>query len=185
MLENDIRKGSWWRINKKYPKVEEQLDVFSLWLDHGKNPKDGTYAYIVSPAVKSDGMKEYASSLPVEVLRNSPDLQAVMHSKDGCLGAAFFQPGSLETDRGFRLSVNQPCLVMLRKIENGYYLAVSNPRNEALAVDVEINRKLEGIGSTWIEDREVSSVEFEFPKGPSAGKSRVRNIKFVGEQGGI
>jgi chondroitin AC lyase len=185
MLENDTRQGSWWRINKKYPKDEVRLDVFSLWLDHGKSPEDGTYAYIVSPAVKPGGMKEYAASVPVKVLCNSADLQAVKHSKDGCLGAAFFQPGSLETDRGFRLSVNQPCLVMLRRIENGYYLAVSNPRNEAMAVDVEINRRLEGAGSTWSEDREVSSVGFEFLEGPSAGRSLVRKIEFAGEQGGM
>src|SRR5690606_16844154 len=62
-LKNGTEKGSWWRISKQTstPKEEVTMDVFKLWIDHGKRPSDATYEYMVVPATTVDKLKQNTS----------------------------------------------------------------------------------------------------------------------------
>jgi chondroitin AC lyase len=182
-LANEAQRGSWWRINRRYPKEEISMEVFSLWIDHGIKPSNAAYAYIVWPGAEPAGLAEYAASPPVSVLSNAPGLQAVHHRETGVLGAAFFEAGSLETDAGFRLEVDRPCLVLVREMKPALQVALSNPRNEALTVQVRINRRLEGEGVLPSEDPGESRIVFELPGGVRAGRSVVRTFRSSGRDG--
>ena len=72
-LSNRIESGSWFSINKQSSSSKniENIEVFKLWLDHGKRPqgenlwlypgkmdtKDVTYQYIVVPNAKKENLE--------------------------------------------------------------------------------------------------------------------------------
>jgi chondroitin AC lyase len=153
--------GSWYRIRRASPKTKVELEVFSLWIDHGKKPKGARYAYIVAPGVASKEMPAYARDPGVEVLSNSASLQAVQHKKLRILAAAFYKPGKLSTADGLTVSVDQPCLLLLRDDKQGTRVSLSNPKNQKLTVNLTVTRK----GAAAVERK------FDLPGGEKAGSS--------------
>jgi chondroitin AC lyase len=153
--------GSWYRIHPASPKTKVELEVFSLWIDHGKKPKGARYAYIVAPGVATKEMPAYARDPGVEVLRNTTSLQAVQHKKLRILAAAFYKPGKLSTTEGLTVSVDQPCLLLLREDKKGLRASLSNPRNQKLTVNLTVAHK----GAAAVERK------FDLPGGEKAGSS--------------
>ena len=106
----------------------------------------------------------------VEVLSNTPALQAVRHNRLKLLEAAFHQPGKLTTSSGWTLSVDQPCLLLLQEAAEGAQLSVSNPDNKPLSVHVAIDHALIGPGCSPAE-RGGTIVKIMLPDGEEAGRS--------------
>ena len=52
-LTAQTQSGRWYDINTSKSKKEEKEDVFTLGINHGVAPKDGSYAYIVVPGKTS------------------------------------------------------------------------------------------------------------------------------------
>ena len=89
------------------------MPVFKLWIDHGAKPKAAAYEYAVVPGVEAVVFQAWLARKSVEVLQNTPELQAVRHNESGVLGAAFYQPGRLNANPF--VAVDQPCLVLIVK----------------------------------------------------------------------
>lgn len=53
-------------------------------------------------------------------------------------GAAFYEPGRLAMRKGLAVSVDRPCLLVLRETPKGYAVSLANPRNAGLTVRVRI-----------------------------------------------
>lgn len=158
VLKTTKQTGSWRLINGNLSDEPVQEDIFSLWLDHGKSPKGASYEYIILPGAKSSEMPGYMKNSPMEVLRNDGEVQAVWHRKLGIFEAAFRAAGEISLGDGRRLSVDGPCLVIVRG--NTITLA-----GQARATDksASVRVKLSG-----------SSLLFELPQGELAGMSITR-----------
>ena len=76
------------------------LDVFTLWLEHGAQPKGESYRYVVVPKASAAEVAAYAASPPVQVLANTAALQAVRHDTLKASGVAFHQAGSVSLHPG-------------------------------------------------------------------------------------
>ena len=168
--------GSWTDIAPG-PAGPVTREVFSLWIAHGKNPDGGSYEYVVLPDCKGAAAQEEVGRL--EVLSNTPAIQAVRHKGLKLLGAAFRQPAKLAGGRGWELSVDQPCLLLCRQTAEGVQISVSNPRNAPLTVTVTIDRALAGEGCSPA-GAGGSAVRFVLPEGNQAGSSVTRTLKEAG-----
>lgn len=142
-------------------------NVFNLWIDHGANVNGGSYQYTVLPGV--DGVRAEALVRQVQVLSNTPAVQAVRHGRLKLLQAAFRQPGALTDIDGRSLSVDQPCLLLLQETADGVNLSVSNPENKLLTVNVTLDRALSGPGCSLTEVR-GTCVKIVLPGGEEAGR---------------
>lgn len=160
-LRNDIQTGSWYDINNQYDPDPISKDIFNLWIDHGTQPTQAQYAYIVAPGITKSDLPRYNQRHGIQILQNTPQCQAVHHANHRITGAVFYEPGTLEITRELTLSVNHPCIVILR--DNT--LTVSNPKNEALTVAV-----------TLTKGDEVETHVFELPDGLDAGKSVTQEL---------
>ncbi|MSS71887.1 MAG: hypothetical protein EXS64_10410 [Candidatus Latescibacteria bacterium] len=157
-LRNDVQKGSWKRISLQSSDEEIARDVFKLWIDHGRSPEGATYAYYVAPGLSLADTPSYVARPGVEILRNDPDLQAVRHA--GVTGIAFYTPGSLKAADSLRVTVDRACLVLLRERAGVLIASVSNPENEAMIVNMTVERQGRG-----------HAMRFDLPDGPEAGKT--------------
>ena len=95
---------------------------FELWLDHGKDPQGGTYAYVMLPGKTAQETGNYAADPDVEILENTPSLQVVREKKLGITAMVFWDAGEYN---GIR--VDQPMMLMVQDRESGYRISVSDP----------------------------------------------------------
>lgn len=119
----ESRSGSWTESFKKdKDAATHSRTYFTLWQDHGSNPKDAGYAYIVLPGRTAEQVRAYATQPAVKLLANTPQVQAVEASAMGVLAANFWQAGEAG-----RLRSTGPAAVLVHQHADRLSLAVSDP----------------------------------------------------------
>jgi chondroitin AC lyase len=166
--------GSWQLINGNMPDEPVEKEVFSLWLDHGRDPREASYAYAVASNIALDKMSGWARHPGFEVLGNSTSLQAV---RFGALTqVAFRQPGALELGDGLRLRVDRPCLLMLRRTRWGCRLSLAEPTQSEEQVTVTLTGHYSARGCRYVESAGETAVTFRLPRGGRAGATVTRRL---------
>jgi chondroitin AC lyase len=120
-------------------------------------------------------MDRYAEKLPLEIVSNTPDIQAVRHRELGISEIAFYQPGRISA-ASMSIASNKPCLLLIREMGEKVRLAASNPENQPLELSVELGKKLEGEGCDWDEQKGVTRILLKLPEGDLAGSSVVCDL---------
>jgi chondroitin AC lyase len=187
VLSNQTQTGSWFNINRQANTSREQvgMDVFKLWINHGTQTNNADYAYIVMPASTKEAVKKAAAVSPIEILSNTPALQAVWHRELNLLQTIFYQNGDITFANGIRFSTDSPAAIMIRS-ESGNIseIAVSDPMRKLGKIHLRINRKLNlaaavapFVTAQWHEDEGYSEVAVMLPQGGYAGKSVVFSLE--------
>lgn len=176
-ISNQAEKGSWFSINKQSdsPKEEVSLDVFKLWIDHGKRPSNATYEYIVVPGVTLQEMKA-AGKLDVEILSNTTSLQAVRHTGLRLQQVVFYKAGEIQLSDQVRLLCDQPGIVMVKMNgEKISEISVADPNRELWKFHLSVSGKLEkksgDCTAAWNEKSDMTDISAELPKDVMAGQS--------------
>ncbi|MEV0998704.1 polysaccharide lyase 8 family protein [Nonomuraea sp. NPDC050202] len=128
------RTGTWLEINDG-PSTRGTADPVTrdyttLWFDHGPDPTDATYAYILLPAATRERTRDFDG---VEILANTGDAQAVRargRSAGGgeLLAAIFWTPGEVgRAPEAGGVSASAPCAVLIRRAAGRITVAVSDP----------------------------------------------------------
>ena len=82
------------------PLVAKRTDTLPSFvqfvLDHGKNPKDGSYAYAVLPMTNAEAAKQFSENPPFEILHNSRAVQMLREKGSGDLYCVFHESGEFE-----------------------------------------------------------------------------------------
>lgn len=125
-------------INKLYPSQKVTRKVFGLWIPHGTKPQGASYAYVVVPGIQPDAMAAYRKALPVTILSNGEDIQAVRHGGLKRIGAVFRAPGHLDLGGGDGVEVDQPCILGLHEGPDGWTVSLSDPTRKLAAVNVRL-----------------------------------------------
>lgn len=96
------RKTDWKRLSKANKSARESdVELFSLWIDHGKKVKNGTYAYFVA----CDG--KLPSKLP-QILSNTPKLQGMLSPDGKTVEALFYDARCVLTTPFGKIRVSVP-----------------------------------------------------------------------------
>ena len=92
------------------------MDVFTLGINHGVGPKDGSYAYIVVPGKTSaQEMEAYQKENAIEILSNNAKIQAVRNTKLNVWMVTFFEAGTFK-HKELSVTVDKPCVLMVKDI---------------------------------------------------------------------
>ena len=166
--------GSYHDINHSYSADIRKSDIFSLFVDHGVKPATGTYACAILPGIDRDALDAWAVCPPVEVLSNTRELQAVVHKGIQVAGAAFMRPGAVTIDKDLTVSVDAPCVVVIRYSRDRFAAAVASPENKALTVHLRVNRK--SPEAKCGEAQRASCLTYHLPDGDYAGQSVVKEL---------
>ncbi|KAL1918919.1 uncharacterized protein VTP21DRAFT_2300 [Calcarisporiella thermophila] len=125
------RTGKWSTIHPAAPPVTpDQITrrYATLWLDHGGNPQNATYEYYILPGSSKTETAKYLETVMkgggIQIVRNTPQVQAVNNTESGILSANFFAAGKIGI-----IEAQQACSVAVdMKAEGGGTLvAVSDP----------------------------------------------------------
>lgn len=144
-LSNGDATGNWRRINHQAWATEETVreNVFTLWLDHGVQPQNAGYAWIVVPGIDAVSAANYSKRSPVKILANTADLQVVQHTGLQRTGIVFYKAGSVKINDKLTLSASAPCVIMLKA--NGATvseLAIADPAQKLSSVQLKVNERV-------------------------------------------
>lgn len=107
--------GNWYDINETASKETLQKKIFSLGFDHGKQPSDATYAYIVAPGKHTaEEIEQYRKEKAIEIPVNTADLQVVRNKKLGIWGMIFYQAGEFK-HRDIQVTVDKACTLLIKE----------------------------------------------------------------------
>lgn len=143
-LTAQTQSGRWYDINTSKSKKEEKMDVFTLGINHGVGPKDGSYAYIVVPGKTSaQEMKAYQKKNAIEILSNNPKIQAVRNTKLNVWMVTFFEASTF-THKELSVTVDNPCILMIKDITSksaNLHIADPGQTQSPIQVELKIGKK--------------------------------------------
>lgn len=182
-VRNEVATGTWREINHQAASSAGPVSasVFALWLDHGVKPLGGEYAYIVVPDATPSVLDEYVKDSPLEILSNTPAVQAVFHRKLNRIEMVFYEPGGIKVNGLLELHAESPCMAMVKlNGESIEALAVSDPSRKLSHVRLTTTALVDGSGpgwkSTWDKKEKISIIDVDLPVEGYAGKSVVITI---------
>jgi chondroitin AC lyase len=143
--------GNWNKVftNPKTPKADVTSNVFTLWLDHGKAPKDASYACIIMPA---------GENTMATVVANSPGAQ-VAQIEPAVFGVVFWSSGKITLPGGLLVWVNRPCIILVDTEKHTAWIA--DPTQKLAAIQLQVGELAQSIA---------------LPTGGEAGRSVAVNI---------
>lgn len=113
-VAKQAQSGNWYDINQTASKENLQKKIFSLGFEHGKQPSDATYAYIVAPGKNSaEEIEQYRKEGAIEIPMNTADLQVVRNKKLGIWGMIFYKAGEFK-HRDIHVTVDKACTLLIK-----------------------------------------------------------------------
>lgn len=130
------RTGAWSDINTGSSTERRTRRWQTLWLDHGTDPADATYAYVLMPGASRRTLRARAADQRwLSVLANSAKVQAAAVDGLGLTAANFWQAGEAG-----RLAVTAPASVLVRQRGRGATVHVSEPPRTGESLEFTWNR---------------------------------------------
>lgn len=124
----ETRTGAWYEINQLYAKGFLTKDYVTCWIDHGKNPVNATYTYVLLPGKSRTETIQYANNPDIEILSNTPKVQAVYHQTERVTGINFWEATSLPA---IGITVDTPASVVAKETDQEYMIAIADPTHLA------------------------------------------------------
>lgn len=184
-LSNQEKEGRWTDLtyHKGASKEPIQKKVFSLWIDHGKQPVDQTYHYMVVPGVSAQELAETSlDQRSIELLSNTVHLQGVLNKKQGICQLAFYRAGKVDVSDNLNLQLDSQGMVMLKLNQNRIQqLTVSDPSRKLSRMLVAVSGiySVNEPGCTATPDHSIQQTTFmiDLPQDVYAGKSRTFSLE--------
>jgi chondroitin AC lyase len=174
-VENQVKSGDWSRVATRYPSKEEKSELFTLWIDHGTNPKGKNYAYYVLPAANSSNIEPRAED--IRVLANTEKLQAVESKKSSFAGFVFASAGEGRSTVVHTISVDKPCVTMIERKGRRFTVTLSDPTHQQSQIVLGLQGKFNGSNFSKQVKDDMTFFKIELPKGPEAGRSLSLKLK--------
>ncbi|MGQ5633477.1 MULTISPECIES: polysaccharide lyase 8 family protein [unclassified Streptomyces] len=120
----EARDGSWSTINKGGSTTVLNRTYLTLYIDHGTDPVNASYAYLLLPGASAARTRVRAADVNwLTVLANTNDRQGVTVRSLGFTGVNFWSGGTVGA-----LTASDPCSVMISEKGDGTaVIAVSDP----------------------------------------------------------
>ena len=135
--------GSWMDINTNYPLLETvSKDVLTLSFNHGMNPEEERYAYVVVPGMTDvDAAAQYNVSSN-EIVANNDSVQSVYNNEQDMLGVVFYRAASIRTNGAF-FEADAPCVVMIKNFSGTKpVMHIADPQNGDKPIKLGISTPL-------------------------------------------
>ncbi|RDG36930.1 polysaccharide lyase 8 family protein [Streptomyces corynorhini] len=136
-LQED-RTGAWRDINTGGSPERRTRRYRTLWLDHGTDPVDASYSYLLMPGASRRALAARAADPSwLRILDNSADRQAVEIRSLGRVAANFWRPGTVGP-----LTATAPAAVLVAERGRTAELRVSEPARSGEPLEIVWDRRV-------------------------------------------
>lgn len=138
--KREARTGAWTDIGPegKNDAAKYTRNYATLWLDHGVDPKDATYQYVLLPGASAEQVEAYGAKPDVQVIACSPEVSAASDAKLGVTAAVFWEDAPATAGI---ISADKKACVIVQETAKEIRVSVSDPtQKNAGAITVKIAR---------------------------------------------
>jgi chondroitin AC lyase len=165
-FSTNILEGSWNNVAKRYRPVLLTEHIFKLWFNHGTQPRNQSYNYVLLPNATQDKMVDLFKNNPFKII-NTKQQQSVENLEKKQAGIVFYKAGASKIKGG--ISVNKPCVVLLEEKPNQLMLSISDPSHQLKNINVTIDGKYALENSNYNDGKTQFTVNL--PQGDYLGKT--------------
>ncbi|MDO5416214.1 MAG: polysaccharide lyase 8 family protein [Lachnospiraceae bacterium] len=122
MALKETRTGNWSAQGRS--EGEETNSFACFWLEHGRNPVDAGYAYVLLPGRSLSDMRVYAEHPDIEILERSSRAHGARRRSEGLTMVNFWEDG--ETTAG-GITSDRAASVTMQVAENRITVGVADP----------------------------------------------------------
>ncbi len=146
----EARTGKWSDIDQRAGANSTSYtnNYLTMWFDHGQNPSNGIYSYVLLPNKSTSQVSSYATSPNVSILENSGNVQAVRENTLQMTGANFWSDtlSWVQVAGSNLISSNKKASVMLKETTGAVQVSVADPTQANTGtIELEINRSAASI----------------------------------------
>ncbi|WP_370415059.1 polysaccharide lyase 8 family protein [Streptomyces fradiae] len=135
------RTGAWSDINTTSSTERRTRRYQTLWFDHGTDPADASYAYLLMPGA---GVRTLAARAAdpgwLRILANRAELQAVRVPSLGLTAANYWRAGTVD-----RLTASAPASVLLRRTGTTATLRTAEPMRSGQPYELRWDRPVRAV----------------------------------------
>ena len=166
VLSNKEQKGDWYHINHSTSKKIQSGEVFKLWIDHGTNPVNAHYAYVVVPNATKNTLDDLKAT--IKIITNTESVQVVRNEALDITEAVLYKPATITVGEEV-ITIDKPCILMIRDTQKAIKkLYIADPTQ--LETDGTIN-----IANQKTKASKLHAIHF--PTGNKAGASLLLEIE--------
>lgn len=155
-------------------------NFITMWYDHGINPENQSYSYVMLPKMTNSQVSTYASNPDIQVVKNTTSVQAVKETTLGLLGATFWEDTG---DSVEYISSHSAASIIAKDTGSQLTIAVSDPTHKQSVVTVELNKS--GV-SLISNDPQITvlqltpTIKFEVDVSGKTGKTYTAKFSYNG-----
>lgn len=133
------RTGAWKDINTGGSADPVTRRYLTLFTDHGTDPAEGDYAYVLLPGASAGATAHRARERGrLKILSNSGAQQGIRVPRLGFTAVNFWAPGTVD-----EITASAPASVLIREHRDGTAtIVVSDPARQAASLEVRWNRRV-------------------------------------------
>ncbi len=123
----ESRAGAMRDLNTTYGSATKYTRHYlTMYFDHGTNPNNGTYSYVLLPGMSASAVAAYAASPDITILQNNSTATAVRENRLGLVGINHWRDSSNQV-AGAGISFSHKAAVILKNDGTVLDLGVSDP----------------------------------------------------------
>jgi len=145
-VKKALNSGTWANIGYNSPKdslgnpITFKENYLEMWINHGKNPLNASYAYVILPNISMNHLNNYSINPKITILRNDKNVQAVKHKDLNMLCANIFSNTNENIDY---ISVNTNASIIVKENKHDVELAISDPTmKNSKFIDLTLNKNI-------------------------------------------
>lgn len=135
--KREQRTGAWTDIGpaSKNDATAYTRPYATLWFDHGADPADAGYQYVLLPALDAKATAAWAAKPPVEILACTPQVSAARDARHGLTAAVFWEDAPASAGV---IACDKRACVILSESATEIRVAVSDPTHKAKSLTVTV-----------------------------------------------
>lgn len=130
----DISKTT--KLSKPIDPTQKENNFLSLYIDHGKAPKDAIYSYVLLPNKSSEEVASYANNPQVQIIEDSSSVHAVKHMGLKITAANFWNDEKTSVD--IITSDKKSSVIVKENSDDTLTISVSDPTFIADDINIEV-----------------------------------------------
>ena len=135
------RSGNWREVNSGVLMSRDRIleaNYLTLYFDHGNNPENASYKYVILPGKSAEQVKQYSEKPDITILENSEDAHGVYESKLRITGVNFWNDKSKTVGM---VTSDRKSSVIVKETDSEVFVSVSEPtkRNGIITIQIKQN----------------------------------------------
>lgn len=158
-VKSEARSGYWKDINAMpigftADETEKTDNYATMWFDHGVDPDNSAYSYVLLPGMNDEQVKAYAEDPQVEILAQTKDVHAVRHNGLHITAINNFSSEPVTVEG---ITVDKEASVMVRTYEDGsIQVSAMSPIRDTEEINVTLDSSY---GTVISKDANIKSVD--------------------------